>query len=136
MYKATSMSLSYGSEHRWRHMATVEVGCDVVDFAGLIRDDTLRFQVERAGKSPPGSQWFLLFMDLSGGERRAARTAWAVLTALKGSAAAGFISEFRIVEGQQWLGLGNASEDKPACATPTRHLTSAGRHGEGGMACA
>lgn len=130
------MSISYSAEHRWRHMATVEVDCDVVDFAHLVQDDTLQFQVEIAGKSPPGYRWFLLFMDLSGGERRAARTAWAVLTALKRSAAAGFISGFRVVEGQQWLDLGNGVEDTTVRAVPAPRFRSAGCPGEGGMACA
>lgn len=130
------MSLSYGSEHRWRHMATVEVGCDEVDFAQMVRDDTLQFQVEPAGKSPPGYQWFLLFMDLSAGDRRAARTAWAVLTALKRSADAGFITGFRVVEGQQWLDLGNGTEDKTAHDAPAPRFQSAGRRSEGDMACA
>jgi len=130
------MSLSYSSEHSWRHMATVEVGCGEVDFAQMVQDDTLQFQVEPAGKSPPGYQWFLLFMDLSTGDRRAARTAWAVLTALKRSAAAGFITEFRVVEGQQWLDLGNEGADKPACAAPAPHFPSTGCRSEGGVACA
>jgi len=130
------MSLSYGSEHRWRHMATVEVGCDEIDFAQMVQDDTLQFQVEPAGKSPHGCQWFLLFMDLSTGDRRAARTAWAVLTALKRSAAAGFISGFRVVEGQQWLDLGNGAEDTTARATPAPRFPSAGCRSEGALACA
>ena len=88
-------STSYGSERRWRHMATIEVQCNATNFANLIQDDTLQFQVELAVKSPPGVQWFLLFMDFSRGERRAARTAWAVLTALKHSADDGFIAGFR-----------------------------------------
>src|SRR6185369_17286284 len=86
-------------------MATIEVGSDVADFAHLIQDDTLKFQVEPAGKSPPGVQWFLLFMDLSTGERRAARTAWAVLTALRDASAAGCLDGFRVVSGMHWLSL-------------------------------
>lgn len=130
------MSLSYNSEHRWRHMATVEVGCDVTNFAQLVEDDTLRFQVERAGQSPPGYQWFLLFMDLSAGDRRAARTAWAVLTALKRSADAGFVSGFRVVEGQQWLDLGNGVEDKTAHDAPAPRFQAPRCQSEGDMACA
>jgi hypothetical protein len=130
------MSLSYNSEHRWRHMATVEVGPDVTNFAQLVKDDTLQFQVERAGQSPPGYQWFLLFMDLSAGDRRAARTAWAVLTALKRSADAGVIAGFRVVEGQQWLDLGNAAEDMTARDAPAPRFPAAGCQSEGDMACA
>lgn len=102
------MVLTYGSEQRWRHMATVEVSSDTADFAHLIQDDTLQFQVEPARDSPPGVQWFLLFMDLSTGERRAARTAWAVLTALRHASAAGCLRGFRIISGTQWLALDRA----------------------------
>jgi hypothetical protein len=135
------MSLSYGSEHRWRHMATIEVDCGAVNFAQLIQDDTLQFQIEAAGKSPAGVQWYLLFMDLACGERRAARTAWAVLTALKRSADAGFIARFRVVLGQQWLTLSHGvdhveparefSQEVPAIRVP-----ASGRQCEGIMACA
>src|SRR4029453_14892653 len=69
------------------------------------QDDTLQFQVEPADKSPPGVQWFLLFMDLSTGERRAARTAWAVLNALRSAWDAGCLDGFRVVSGRQWLSL-------------------------------
>jgi hypothetical protein len=130
------MSLSYGSEHRWRHMATVEVGRDVSNFAQLVEDDTLQFQVERAGQSPPGYQWFLLCMDLSAGDRRAARTAWAVLTALKRSADAGFVAGFRVVEGQQWLDLGNGVEDKSSRSAPATRFQATRRQSEGAIACA
>lgn len=130
------MSISYSSEHRWRHMATVEVDCDVADFAHLVQDDTLQFQVEVAGKSPPGYRWFLLFMDLSGGERRAARTAWAVLTALKRSADAGFISGFRVVEGRQWLALGDCSVEQKEARAPAMCVRTPARNVEGAIACA
>jgi len=104
------MSLLYGSEHAWRHMATVEIARDVADFAQLIEDDTLKFQVEAAGAAPDGAQRFFLCMDVAGGERRAARTAWAVLTALRRSADAGFIDGFRVTWGEHWLTLGDAAE--------------------------
>lgn len=133
------MSLSYGSVQRWHHMATVEVGCDVANFAQLIRDDTLQFQIEPAGKSPPGVQWFLFFMDLSTGERRAARTAWAVLTALKRSAQAGFIAGFRVIEGQEWLALGSSSdigEQKTLRNMPATRVQAWERRSEGDMSCA
>ena len=122
------MLLTYGSEQRWRHMATIEVGSDVADFAHLIQDDTLKFQVEPAGKSPPGVQWFLLFMDLSTGERRAARTAWAVLTALRDAAAAGCLDRFRVVSGMQWLSLDRAD---PAATLHVmrQHAESSVMHG-------
>lgn len=90
-------------------MATVEVACDVHDFAQLIHDDVLEFQIEPAGKSPPGVQWFIVFVDFSKGERRAARTAWAVLAALQRSAEAGCIAGFRVIDGQRWLALETAS---------------------------
>jgi len=103
--QALPMSLFYDSERQWRHMATVEIVGDVPDFVRLVQDDTLKFQVVPAGKSPPGFQWFLLFMDFSTGYRRAARTAWAVLTALRKSSDAGWLSGFRVISGAQWLAL-------------------------------
>jgi len=133
------MSLSYSSEHRWRHMATVEVGCAVTNFAQLVQDDTLEFQVEPAGKSPPGVQWFLFFMDLSTGERRAARTAWAILTALKRSADAGILPEFRVVEGQRWLALESCHDtdkQETSCNVPLAGVQAWRRPHDGGMACA
>ena len=133
------MFLSYSSERRWRHMATVEVGCHVTNFAQLIQDDTLEFQVEPAGKSPPGVQWFLLFMDFSAGERRAARTTWAVLTALKRSADDGFIVGFRVVYGRHWLSLGSSSdtgEHATSRNVPAARRQSLEYPSEEGMACA
>lgn len=133
------MFLSYSSERRWRHMATVEVGCHVTNFAQLIQDDTLEFQVEPAGKSPPGVQWFLLFMDFSAGERRAARTTWAVLTALKRSADDGFIVGFRVVYGRHWLSLGSSSdtgEHATSRNVPAARMQSLEYPSEEGMACA
>ena len=133
------MSLSYSSEHRWRHTATVEVGCDVANFAQLIQDDTLEFQVERAGRSPPGVQWFLLYMDFSTGERRAARTTWAVLTALKHSADDGFITGFRLIYGQRWLTLGSGSdtcEHSTSCNEPALRRQTSGYQSGGELVCA
>jgi hypothetical protein len=113
-------------------MATVEVGCDVADFARLIQDDTLEFQIEPAGKSPHGVQWFLFFMDLSTGERRAARTAWAVLTALQRSADAGFIAGFRVIDGQRWLDLeSNTSEEATSRNLPATRVQACNIQSEG-----
>jgi hypothetical protein len=120
-------------------MATVEVGCAVTNFAQLVQDDTLEFQVEPAGKSPPGVQWFLFFMDLSTGERRAARTVWAVLTALKRSADAGILPEFRVVEGQRWLALESChdtGEQETSCHVPVAGVQAWRRPRGEGMACA
>jgi hypothetical protein len=120
-------------------MATVEVGCNVANFAQLIQDDTLEFQVELAGKSPPGVQWFLLFMDFSTGERRAARTTWAVLTALKRAADDGFIAGFRLIYGQQWLTLGSSSdtgEYNPSRYMPVMRMQTLGYQSEGELRCA
>jgi len=133
------MSLSYSSERSWRHMATVEVGRNVANFAQLIHDDALEFRVEPAGESPPGVQWFLLFIDLSAGERRAARTAWAVLTALKRSADAGLIAGFRVVDGQRWLTLGGCGvigEQETSHNVQAARVPVWGCQTEGDMACA
>jgi hypothetical protein len=133
------MSISYSTECRWRHTATVEVGCDVANFAQLIQDDTLEFQVERAGKSPPGVQWFLLYVDFSTGERRAARTTWAVLTALKHSADDGFLAGFRLIYGQQWLTLGGSSdscEHRTSRNVPALRMQTSGYQSAGECVCA
>lgn len=91
----------------WRQVAIVEVADDAMDFAQLVADDTLHFRSQPAANAPTGYHWYEILVDTSGGDRRVARTAWAILTALKRSSETGLLDGFRIVNGQQWLTMGD-----------------------------
>lgn len=100
------MSISLGQESNWRQMATIEVRDDFDDFASVLADLSLDFRIEPAHESPPGYIWFHLLIDAGKGERRCARTAYALLTAMQRIAEEGSIPDFRIVAGEQWLQIG------------------------------
>jgi hypothetical protein len=104
------MDLRLGETPGWCQVAIVEVPDNTAGFPELIRDDALQFQVRLADKSPTGYLWYEIYVDPSFGDRRVARTAWAVLTALKKSSDAGFLEGLRIINGEQWLTLGDNSE--------------------------
>ena len=105
--RAIPLNLQLNESPEWRHVATIEVHDSFADLIQLVRDDALRFQLRRADKCPQGCLWYEIFVETGGGDRRVARTAWAVLTALKKSAEAGFIQGMRIISGAQWLTLGD-----------------------------
>lgn len=87
-------------------MATIEVRDDFDNLGHLLADPRLDFRLERASESPAGYVWFNLLIDASKGERRCARTAYALLSAVQRIAADGGIPDFRIVAGEQWLQIG------------------------------
>jgi hypothetical protein len=105
------MNLRLTESTEWRQCALIEVSESTPDFFQLVRNDALQFRVQRAERSPTGYQWYELWVDASNGERRFARTAWSVLTALKRSAQEGFLEDFRIVVGEDWLTIGENSAD-------------------------
>jgi hypothetical protein len=100
------MAISYRNESQWSPMATIEVGENCEDLAALVADESLDFRLQPAAQSPAGYRWFDLTVDASKGERRCARTAFALLSAMQRIADKGGIPDFRIVRGHHWLQLG------------------------------
>jgi hypothetical protein len=91
----------------WRQVAIVEISDSTeVDFLQLVRDDRARFRAERAAEAPAGFEWYKIVVDVNGGDSKIAQTAWIVLTAIKKSADEGILKDFRIIQGQHWLVLG------------------------------
>lgn len=105
------MSISYQGEPSWRLMGVVEVREDFDHLADLLTDATFDCRLQPSAESPAGFAWFDLLVDAAKGERRCARTAYAVLTALQRIADDGDIPEFRIVTGHQWLRIGEPAAD-------------------------
>jgi hypothetical protein len=105
------MNIRLSESSDWRLCAVVEVPDSTPDFFQLVRDDALQFRVQRASREPTGYQWYELWVDASNGERRLARTAWAVLTALQRIAHEGRLEGFRIVNGDEWLTIGHSYSD-------------------------
>ena len=100
------------SSSQWQKMATIEIGLPGINLAGLVKGESaLNFRFELAEQSPPGYCWYNLFVDSSDGERRSARTAWAILRALKKSADPTHLNGFRIIDGSQWLTMGDNNAD-------------------------
>jgi hypothetical protein len=114
------MSISLQQESNWRQMATIEVRDDFDDLSQLLADMSLDFRIEPASESPTGYTWFNLMIDAGKGERRCARTAYALLSAMQHIAAEGGIPDFRIVAGEQWLQLGEADNAERSDGGPMR----------------
>lgn len=87
----------------WRCMAVIEVGDHIDHLDELIREDGLHYRLTPCASSPKGFLWYELHVDSSGSEHRAARTAWAILWAIKRLAADGVVTDLRIVTGAEWL---------------------------------
>jgi len=87
----------------WRRVATIEVGPRVNDLQTLVQNDSLRFQLVEANSPRRSFKRFDLVVDSTEGERRCARTAWAVLSAMREAATHGCIDQFRVIEGDHWL---------------------------------
>jgi len=113
------MSISYQGEAHWRRVAVIEVGADFDNLDAVLADPSLDFRLQPSAESPSGYAWFDLLVDADKGERRCARTAYAVLTAMQRIANDGDIPDFRIVTGHQWLRLG---ESDPDDAAPILHV--------------
>jgi hypothetical protein len=105
------VSISYQGEERWRRMGVIEVRADFDNLDTVLADPSLDFRLQPSAESPAGYAWFDLLVDSAKGERRCARTAYAVLTAMQRIAGDGDIPDFRIVNGHQWLRLGEAGPD-------------------------
>ena len=99
------MKITINPFGEWRRVATVEVGPRVKDLPTLVQDDTLRFQLVEAESPRRSFRRYDLLVDSTEGERRCARTAWAVLSAMREAATHGCIDQFRVIEGNHWLSL-------------------------------
>lgn len=81
----------------------IEIPAGFKNFTELVREDAMAFRLVESVQSPKGFQWYDLMIDHALGKRRAARTTWALLWALKRLAADGVLRDFRIVRGVEWL---------------------------------
>ncbi|MET0231421.1 MAG: hypothetical protein ABW186_10860 [Rhodanobacteraceae bacterium] len=117
---------------QWQCVAVVEVASDTIDFEELTADSKLKFRSRHADIAPHGFLWYEILVSATEGRRRTARTAWAILCALRNTADAGFVRGFRVVSGQHWLALGyeipgSVDRDEPrvAEAPPARDTAGA-----------
>ena len=99
------MQLTVNPFGQWRRVATVEVSSRVTDLPALVEDDTLKFRLVEADSPLRNRRRYDLVVDFAEGERRCARTAWAVLSAMQQAASHGCIDQYRVIEGNQWLAL-------------------------------
>jgi hypothetical protein len=108
------MQITLNPFGEWRRVATVEVSSRVSDLPALIQDDSIKFRLVEAGSPGRRVRRYDVLVDSMEGERRHARTAWAVLSALRETARHGGIDQYRIVEGDHWLSHFDASVHAPA----------------------
>ncbi len=93
----------------WRHVVTIETGEEGADFEKLIGDPSINFRAQESARSPAGYRWFDFDVEANASGRESARTAWAILWALKRLHESGGLKEFRIIHGQQYLDLGDGN---------------------------
>jgi hypothetical protein len=108
------MKITINPFGEWRRVATVEVGPRVMDLPVLVQDDTLRFQLVEATSPRRSFRRFDLVVDSTEGERRCARTAWTVLSAMREAATHGCLDQFRVIEGDHWFTLFESSTSAAA----------------------
>jgi hypothetical protein len=111
------MQITINPFGEWRRVATVEVGSRVKDLPSLIHDATLKFRLVEADSPQRTFRRYELVVDSSEGERRCARTAWAVLSAMREAAEHGCIDRYRVIDGNQWLTLRPPAFVSPAKTT-------------------
>jgi len=107
----------------WHCVATVEVSSRVRDLPSLVQDDSLKFRLVEADSPRRHFRRYDLVVDSSEGERRCARTAWAVLSAMREAASHGCIDQYRVIDGNQWLAISApppASNDADLSTTNAR----------------
>jgi hypothetical protein len=108
------MQITINPFGQWHRVATVEVGSRVRDLPSLVQDETLKFRLVETESPRRTSRRYDLVVDSSEGERRCARTAWAVLCAMREAAKYGCIDRYRVIDGDQWLALGRAALEEPS----------------------
>ncbi len=97
------MQLTINPFGEWRRVATVEVSSRVKDLPSLVQDARLKFRLVEADSGRRNVRRYDVVVDSTEGERRCARTAWAVLSAMQQAATCGCIDKYRVIEGNQWL---------------------------------
>lgn len=97
------MQITINPFGEWRRVATIEVSSRVKDLPVLVRDETLKFRLVEADSPRRTFQRFDLVVDSTEGEHRCARTARAVLGAMREAASHGCIEDYRVIEGNEWL---------------------------------
>lgn len=110
------MQLTLNPFGDWRRVATVEVSSRVKDLPALVQDDTLKFRLVEVDSQRRTFRRYDLVVDSTEGERRCARTACTVLSAMQAAAAHGCIDKYRVIEGNQWLSMFEARSEPQATA--------------------
>lgn len=95
-FRACAMQITINPFGEWRRVATVEASSRAKDLADLIYDNALKFRLVEADCPKPTFRRYDLIVDTTEGERRCARTTWAVLSAMQHAAAHGFIDKYRV----------------------------------------
>lgn len=97
---------------QWRLIATIETHAGIADVHRLIAGAALDARLERIAGAPPTFRWFNVLIDAGEGEECYVRSACAVLWMLHRSVDTGRITDFRIVEGNEWMSqrIGAAEE--------------------------
>jgi hypothetical protein len=93
-------------------VAGFEVRAESYRLADVIGESEQEFHLATAAKSPPGYQWFDIYVDAQRGERRAALTAHTLLSALVAASEQGWLDDFRILFGKQWLQVGDVMQSE------------------------
>jgi hypothetical protein len=113
------MSIPLNPDAGWRTVATIEVIDEAPVLLDLISDDDRFYRLEKAPSSPQGCTWFDVVVDFSVGDRRAAHTAYLVLSSLRRAADRGYLHSYRLVNGDDWLKIGARLErDDPIVDAP------------------
>jgi hypothetical protein len=107
------MQITLNPFGEWRCVATVEVSSRVRDLPTLIRDDSIKFRLVEVDSPERRVRRYDVLVDSMEGERRHARSAWAVLGALREAANHGAIDQYRVIEGDHWLSRFDTPPPKP-----------------------
>ena len=97
------MQITLNRSGDWRRVATVEVSSRVRNLPTLLQDDSIKFRLVETGSPERRVRRYDVLVDSMEGECRHARTAWAVLSALRETARHGGINQYRVVEGDHGL---------------------------------
>lgn len=103
------MQITINPFGQWHRVATVEVSSRVKNLPSLVHDETLKFRLVEADSPQRRFRRYDLVVDSTEGERRCARTAWAVLSTMRDAATHGCIDQYRVIEGNQWLAVDAAA---------------------------
>jgi len=93
-------------------VAAIEVRGETSRLADIIGGSEQEFHLAPASASPPGYQWFDIYVDAQRGERRAALTAHTILSTLLAGSEKGWQDDFRILFGKQWLQVGDVMQSE------------------------